>query len=142
MAIMDESAKILIGVSHESEILSVGKQLLIEINCADPALLNDEKFIRHTLIDAAEKAGASVLGDIVHPFDPQGVTCVVAVAESHLSIHTWPEYSGYASVDIYFCGDRVNLGLAADIIREKLNAKHVDCVVVIRGPKKKYLQPA
>lgn len=142
MAIMDESAKILIGVSDESEILSVGKHLLIEINCADPVLLDDEKFIRQTLIDAAEKAGATVLGDIVHPFKPQGVTGVVAVAESHLSIHTWPEHRGYASVDIYFCGEKVNLGLAADIIREKLNAQHVDCITVIRGPKKKYLQPA
>lgn len=141
MAIRDECAKILIGVSQESEILSVGKHLLIEIYGADPKILNDETFVRSTLIKAAEDAGASILGDIIHPFKPQGVTGVVAVSESHLSIHTWPEY-GYAAVDIFFCGERVDLNLAAQIIKDRLRARFSSCLLVNRGPQKEYLKSA
>jgi S-adenosylmethionine decarboxylase len=55
-------------------------------------------------LQAARKTGATVIGQSFHQFSPQGVTGVIAIAESHLCIHTWPEY-GYAAVDIFTCGE-------------------------------------
>ena len=56
------------------------------------------------MLQAAEAAGATIVQSVFHRFSPHGVTGVVVVAESHLSIHTWPEY-GYAAVDFFTCGD-------------------------------------
>lgn len=56
------------------------------------------------MIEAAKAAGATVVGSVFHPFTPQGLSGVVVVEESHLSIHTWPE-RGYAAVDFYTCGE-------------------------------------
>lgn len=139
MALKDECAKIFIGVNNPDEIISIGNHMLIEIHGADTKLLNNESFVRQTLIKAADEAGATRIGEIVHPFKPQGVTGVVAVSESHITIHTWPEHD-YAAADVFFCGDRVDLSLAAEIITRELHAKHVDCLLVIRGPKKEYLK--
>jgi S-adenosylmethionine decarboxylase len=82
----------------------VGKHCILELYACDASKLNDESFIRTTIATAAREAGATVLQLISHRFQPQGVTGLVLLAESHLSIHTWPE-SGYAAVDVFTCGD-------------------------------------
>ena len=82
----------------------VGKHCILELYACDADKLNDESFIRTTIATAAREAGATVLQLISHHFQPQGVTGLVLLAESHLSIHTWPE-SGYAAVDVFTCGD-------------------------------------
>jgi len=82
----------------------VGKHCILELYNCDAGKLNDECFIRTTMASAAREAGATVLHLISHHFQPQGVTGLVLLAESHLSIHTWPE-SGYAAVDVFTCGD-------------------------------------
>lgn len=82
----------------------VGKHCILELYGCDADKLNDESFIRTTIATAAREAGATVLQLISHHFQPQGVTGLVLLAESHLSIHTWPE-SGYAAVDVFTCGD-------------------------------------
>jgi S-adenosylmethionine decarboxylase len=82
----------------------VGKHCILELYACDADKLNDESFIRTTIATAAREAGATVLQLISHRFQPQGVTGLVLLAESHLSIHTWPE-SGYAAVDVFTCGD-------------------------------------
>lgn len=78
--------------------------MLVEYHGADPAVLQDAERIRALLVEAAEAAGATVVQVVLHRFSPQGVSGVVLVEESHLSIHTWPE-TGYAAVDFYTCGD-------------------------------------
>ena len=66
--------------------------------------MDDLPYIRNALLEAAEKTGATIVGQSFHQFSPQGVTGVVSIAESHLAIHTWPEF-GYAAVDIFTCGE-------------------------------------
>jgi len=67
-------------------------------------MLDDFSGIESLMLKAAEAAGATIVQSVFHRFSPHGVTGVVVVAESHLSIHTWPEY-GYAAVDFFTCGD-------------------------------------
>ncbi|HHN77649.1 MAG TPA: adenosylmethionine decarboxylase [Phycisphaerales bacterium] len=83
---------------------SVGVHCLLELYGCPVELLDDPGFIRRTLRAAAEHAGATWIEGIHHHFSPAGVTCVGLLAESHISIHTWPEV-GYAAVDVFTCGD-------------------------------------
>ena len=73
-----------------------------------------------------------MLGESFHQFNPHGVSGVVIIAESHLCIHTWPEY-GYAAVDIFTCGDSVQPGRAAEIIAGKLGSKDHSIIEMQRG---------
>ena len=90
--------------SQESPTSPVGKHCILELYGCDPAKLDDEAFIRSLITMAVQRAGATLLDLITHHFEPQGVTGLALLAESHLSIHTWPE-SGYAAVDVFTCGD-------------------------------------
>ena len=81
----------------------VGKHCILELYDCDPSRLDDEAFIRTTITSAAKGAGATLLNLITHQFQPQGVTGLALLAESHISIHTWPE-SGYAAIDVFTCG--------------------------------------
>ena len=84
------------------------------------------------MINAAEETGATIIGEIFHQFSPQGVTGVVAIAESHLCIHTWPEF-GYAAVDIFTCGESFNPTDAAHLIVEKVESEDPDLSQITRG---------
>ena len=101
---------------------ALGKHLLLELKGCDKEALNDIGFLREALLAAAVGAGATVLGESFHQFEPQGVSGVVIIAESHLCIHTWPEY-GYAAADILTCGSTVQPEKAAEIIVGKLGGK-------------------
>ena len=90
----------------------LGTHLLIELGGVDPALLDDPAWIRETMILAAKKGRATILNTSFHEFSPQGVSGVIVLAESHISVHTWPE-EGYAAVDVFTCGDRAMPHLAA-----------------------------
>ncbi|MFM9089520.1 MAG: adenosylmethionine decarboxylase, partial [Cyanobium sp.] len=83
---------------------TVGKHCILELYNCESSKLDDEAFLRDTITSAAKRAGATLLHLITHRFDPQGVTGLALLAESHISIHTWPEY-GYAAVDVFTCGD-------------------------------------
>lgn len=85
---------------------ALGKHLLIELEGCDPGKLNDLGFVRQTLLAAAVETGSTILGESFHRFSPQGISGVVVIAESHLSIHTWPEHR-YAAADVFTCGTRV-----------------------------------
>lgn len=77
--------------------------LHLELWGVAPRLLDDPAGLEATLVDAARAARCEVLGSVKHRFEPHGASVVVLVAESHLSIHTWPEH-GYAAADILTCG--------------------------------------
>jgi S-adenosylmethionine decarboxylase len=98
----------------------------------DKEALNDLGFLRDAMINAAIDCGAVVLGDSFHHFSPQGVSGVVIIAESHLSIHTWPEY-GYAAVDVFTCGTSVQPEKAAEVLIEKLGSRNHSLVEIPRG---------
>jgi S-adenosylmethionine decarboxylase len=100
----------------------VGKHCILELYDCDPSRLDDEAFIRTTITSAAKGAGATLLNLITHQFQPQGVTGLALLAESHISIHTWPE-SGYAAVDVFTCGDHTMPEQACAILCSELQAK-------------------
>ncbi len=95
----------------------LGTHLLLELAGCSPQFLDSTDKIQHALLDAAIAARATVLGSSFHKFSPQGVSGVVVIAESHLSIHTWPEF-GYAAVDVFTCGDRAMPQRAAESLIE------------------------
>ena len=99
----------------------VGKHCILELYDCDKSRLDDEAFLRTTITTAAKRAGATLLNLITHRFEPQGVTGLALLAESHISIHTWPE-TGYAAVDVFTCGDHTMPDRACQVLREKLQA--------------------
>ena len=111
---------------------ALGKHLLLELKDCDKEVLNDPGFLKDALVTAAGEAGAMVLGESFHQFNPQGVSGVVIIAESHLTIHTWPEY-GYAAIDIFTHGDSFNADDVARTIVEKLESKNPAIVELKRG---------
>jgi S-adenosylmethionine decarboxylase len=111
---------------------ALGKHLLLELNDCDPKLLNDISFIREIMLAAANESGATVLGESFHQFSPQGVSGVILIAESHLSVHTWPEH-GYAGADIFTCGTRVKPERAAEVIIAKLKPGTHSVILMNRG---------
>ena len=100
----------------------VGKHCILELYECDPSRLDDEAFLRTSILTAAKSAGATLLNLITHHFEPQGVTGLALLAESHISIHTWPE-SGYAAVDVFTCGDHTMPEQACAVLSEALQSK-------------------
>ena len=117
-------------------MLTLGKHLIIEISdVAEPSMLRDATFLDNLLRTAAEKSGATTLNSFFHHFGgDHGVTGVVALAESHISIHTWPEH-GYAAIDIFVCG-KCNPVAAQDYIQLNL-AGNYRSLLMERGFDKK-----
>jgi len=106
----------------EQKLFTLGRHLLSEFYDCDPNVLNNVTLIEDVMCKAAEIAGATIVQKNFHHFSPYGVSGVVVIAESHLAIHTWPEY-GYAAIDLFTCGDSVDPLVAYDFLREQLHSK-------------------
>ena len=113
-------------------MIALGRHLLLELKDCDPDLLDDLEFLKSSLSETAVQIGATVIGDSFHRFSPQGVSGVVIISESHLFIHTWPEY-GYAAVDVFTCGETVDPTLAVKPLVEKLGSKSSSVMELKRG---------
>jgi S-adenosylmethionine decarboxylase len=111
---------------------ALGRHLLVELNDCNREVLNDLDLLRDAMLAAAIESGAVILGDSFHRFSPQGVSGVVVIAESHLSVHTWPEY-GYAAVDVFTCGSTVDPRKAAEVLIERLGSKNHSITEIQRG---------
>ena len=98
-----------------------GKHLLLELYGCNSDKLNDEIFLRCKIDNASKLARASVLSLVSNKFEPFGVTAIALLAESHLSIHTWPE-SQYAAIDIFTCGKNMLPNLASQFLIDQLEA--------------------
>lgn len=96
----------------------MGKHYLLNLYGCPYHLLNDMDFIVQLLRDAAIICGATILDTSYHQFQPEGVTAIVMLAESHISIHTWPE-KGTAACDVYTCSD-TDPRVGCEFIIEKL----------------------
>ncbi|TYP59865.1 adenosylmethionine decarboxylase proenzyme [Thermosediminibacter litoriperuensis] len=116
----------------DSKMKALGRHILAEIYDCDPNVLNDRDLIEEIMVKAALEAGAEVREVAFHKFSPQGVSGVVVISESHLTVHTWPEL-GYAAVDVFTCGDKVNPWDACNYIAERFEAKHMTASEVKRG---------
>ena len=119
--------------SNDQKISHQSKHLLLELYRCNYEKLNDESFLRCALNRAAKLAKATVLNLISNKFEPQGVTAIALLAESHISIHTWPE-SNYSAVDIFTCGQNMLPELASKYLIEALNAEEHFLRVIERNP--------
>ena len=119
--------------SNDEKLSHQGKHLLLELYRCNSEKLNDESFLRCTLNRSAKLAKATVLNLISNKFEPQGVTAIALLAESHISIHTWPE-SNYSAVDIFTCGQNMRPELASQYLIESLMAKEHSLRVIERNP--------
>jgi S-adenosylmethionine decarboxylase len=111
---------------------ALGNHLLVDLKDCDIAILNDLGKVRTTMVQAAREAGATIVDESFHEFNPFGISGMVIIAESHLSIHTWPEY-GYAAVDIFTCGDIIKPEEAAAYLVEQFQCKNPSVVEMKRG---------
>jgi S-adenosylmethionine decarboxylase proenzyme len=105
--------------------------VLAELHGCDAELLNDPERLRPLMLQAAERAKAHVIGEVTRRYEPQGVTCLLVLAESHFSLHTWPE-ARYAAADFYTCGS-LRPELALELLRDALRATRFDLLSVERG---------
>ena len=131
--------QILSSFSKDEKLSHQSKHLLLELYKCDSEKLNDESFLRCKLNRAAKLAKATVLNLISNKFEPQGVTAIALLAESHISIHTWPE-SNYSAVDIFTCGQNMMPELASQYLIESLIAKEHALRVIERNPPSSVMQ--
>ena len=110
----------------------MGRHLVAEFYGCDSNVLDDIESIERHMMNAAYESGATVVNSTFHRFLPYGVSGVVVISESHLAVHTWPEY-GYAAVDLFTCGDDVDPWKAFDYLKEALRAQKVEVVEHLRG---------
>lgn len=115
---------------------SLGRHLLAEFYECESVSLNDPEIIERAMKEAADISGATIVQSVFHMFSPHGVSGVVVVAESHLAIHTWPEY-GYAAVDYFSCGP-VDSVSAIRHLKDQFGAARVTTRQIDRG----VLQPS
>ena len=125
--------QILHSFRNDEKLIHQSKHLLLELYRCDCEKLNDESFLRCALNRAAKLAKATVLNLISNKFEPQGVTAIALLAESHISIHTWPE-SNYSAVDIFTCGQNMMPELASQYLIEVLKAEEHSLRVIKRNP--------
>ncbi len=109
-----------------------GTHIVCELSGCSPQILTDLNGVRTIMEAAAREANAEILKVTFHRFQPQGVSGVVVIAESHMSIHTWPE-SGYAAVDFYTCGDHTDPRRACEFAAKRLGAQSMLTTEVKRG---------
>lgn len=107
------------------------QHLLVELFSCDIEALQDKILLTELLHKAALAADVTIVQSIFHQYSPQGITGIVIIEESHLSIHTWPEF-GYASVDFYTCGEG-NPEKALHVIQRGLNSERTEIIKIDRG---------
>ena len=103
--------------------MSNGRHLILDLYDCDPGILDDYGELQRLLEASLVMAKANILQIIGEKFEPQGVTLLALLSESHASIHTWPEI-GYAAIDLYTCGDTTQTHKAADFLKFKLKANN------------------
>ncbi|MBI5696733.1 MAG: S-adenosylmethionine decarboxylase proenzyme [Nitrospirae bacterium] len=111
---------------------ALGKHLLVEMKDCNSEILKDLYEVQSAMVAAANEAKATVVEVAFHEFNPFGISGMVIIAESHLSIHTWPEY-GYAAVDVFTCGDLIKPEVAAAYLAERFECKNMSLVEMKRG---------
>jgi len=100
------------------------KHILFTLKECNKSFLDDEQFVRDVVYQASVKCQSTLLALHSHKFDPQGVTCVAMLAESHISIHTWPE-TGMAVCDIFTCGDHTKPKEGVKYMKMMLDAQSI-----------------
>lgn len=111
---------------------ALGRQILVEYYDCKSSKLNDVEFIEQSMLDGTKAARATIISHNFHKFSPYGVSGVVVIAESHVAIHTWPEYD-YAAVDIFTCGDTIDPWVIQEFLKEAFESKNTSSMEMKRG---------
>lgn len=118
------------GTGPQKQWQALGKHMLLDVYHDDIQLLDDVEYLKDLLHDAARVAETEPLSFAHHRFEPQGVSCCWVLAESHISVHTWPQF-GHASFDIYTCGGHPEK--AAEKIIQTLKPRDYKLRTILRG---------
>ncbi|MEX0593278.1 MAG: adenosylmethionine decarboxylase [Balneolaceae bacterium] len=119
-------------LEQQSRMEALGRQILVEFYDCDQGRLNDVSFIEQTLLHATRESGATIISHNFHKFSPYGVSGVVVIAESHVAIHTWPEYR-YSAVDIFTCGETIDPWSIQEILKAEFLSGNVSSMEMKRG---------
>ncbi|WP_020587686.1 adenosylmethionine decarboxylase [Desulfobacter curvatus] len=112
------------AVCYPDSGFALGRHITIEYyDCASDVLL-DKDGVELILLKAARESGATIISSSFHQFEPQGVSGVVIIAESHFTVHAWPEHN-YAAVDIFTCADNIDLDTAIHSIETQFSSRRV-----------------
>lgn len=120
------------GNTVNKQYLPLGHHILADFYNCDPKKLDDVEQIRTFMHEAAVRAGATIVQENFHKYAPVGVSGVVVIQESHLTIHTWPECC-YAAVDLFTCGTNVRPWTAFDCLQERFGCVKVEYSDLMRG---------
>jgi len=110
---------------------SLGKHIIAELFHCDEFILNDPVKIEEVMMAAAQLSKATIIKPFFHQFSPYGISGVIVIAESHYTIHTWPEY-GYAAVDVFTCGD-LDTQIGLEHIKQELRSEKCSIFQLQRG---------
>ena len=113
--------------------MSKGRHLILDLYGCSPDILDDYEELECLLETALNMAGANILRIFGEKFEPQGVTLLALLAESHASIHTWPEL-GYCAIDLYTCGEATSTDKAAEFLTYKLGSTNQVKRDLVRDP--------
>lgn len=116
----------------DGEVDYLGRQVTVDFFDCDKGLLNDHAKIQKLMEGAAKAAKATVVKSLFHQFNPYGVSGVIVISESHLAIHTWPEY-GFASIDVFTCGPVVDPRICQRFLAKALKSSHSEYHEFKRG---------
>jgi len=114
-------------------LANIGTHCIVELYGCPRELLNDEQFVKNAVREATSHGLATLMGEVSHRFQPQGVTALGLLAESHISIHTWPEH-GYAAADVFTCGETANPQKACTYLINAFRADRHSLTKLVRGP--------
>lgn len=110
----------------------LGTHLIAEYADCERELLDNLPALEEYMNEAVRQSGATIVSSVFHRYNPHGVSGVIVIAESHFSIHTWPEY-GYAAVDFFTCGDVVKPRQAFELMKTWLSSQRSSVIEIARG---------
>ncbi len=111
---------------------ALGRHVIVELYDCKPSFLDDVTYVQNAMQNAAQQAGATIINLTFHHFSPYGVSGVVVIEESHLAIHTWPEW-GFASIDLFTCGESTDPWKCYNVLKEAFEASHGSTIEMRRG---------
>jgi S-adenosylmethionine decarboxylase len=119
-------------LARSTTVPTIGSHWILEMYDCPPAVIDDLEHVRLALRDAAKAARSTLLHEAAHAFEPQGVTALGLLAESHISVHTWPEL-GYAAADVFTCGEQATPKAACEHLATALQAGRYELRLIERG---------
>jgi S-adenosylmethionine decarboxylase len=111
---------------------SLGKHMIVELYGCNSECIDNVDQVERVLTESAKLSNATIIQPVFHQFSPHGVSGVVVIAESHFSIHTWPEY-GYCALDIFTCGDIIDSDASLQFLKNEFQAENISVMEIKRG---------